>query len=268
VLARSSKKEPAGVPDAYDEDAGTDDNHAYRPYQHSAAHKVQSLKVDSEYPGKKPILGDAAKGTLGKGDTRRPSAMEDLSDEHDTDTIDSIKDSHGDQVDHDAKLLHPEDDEAGTDSEAPNFKNDGIAPLGGDAQKKMQDNVDKLLSADHPSKDGSNQPGKGDSDEDESLGEGPKVPPPIVTLDKMTPWSPDYQFPSWEECESLKERADEMPDMILVPFEEAVKDVVLEGWEDDWIAAARFTGPKLQEPKIDFVYNCKRSPNYVMYRVD
>jgi Stealth protein CR2, conserved region 2/Stealth protein CR1, conserved region 1 len=46
-------------------------------------------------------------------------------------------------------------------------------------------------------------------------------------------------------------------DLLHVPFEEAVKDEVLNGWEDQWISEARFDqkafGP-LAEPRIDFVY--------------
>ncbi|KAF2015632.1 hypothetical protein BU24DRAFT_346597 [Aaosphaeria arxii CBS 175.79] len=70
----------------------------------------------------------------------------------------------------------------------------------------------------------------------------------------MSPWDENYKFPAWEECEMLKEKADALPDMIHVPFEESVRDVILEGWEDQWVSEARFQGPKLEEPKIDFVY--------------
>ncbi|KAF2729814.1 hypothetical protein EJ04DRAFT_446479 [Polyplosphaeria fusca] len=71
----------------------------------------------------------------------------------------------------------------------------------------------------------------------------------------MTPWSENYKFPTWDDCEAVKDKADILPDMIHVPFEEAVQDVILEGWEDDWVAKALYTGPRLEEPKIDFVYN-------------
>ncbi|KAF2113972.1 hypothetical protein BDV96DRAFT_495036 [Lophiotrema nucula] len=71
----------------------------------------------------------------------------------------------------------------------------------------------------------------------------------------MTPWSEDYKFPTFDDCESSREKADVLPDMLVVPFEQSVKDVTLEGWEDDWIAKAKYTGSKLEEPKIDFVYN-------------
>ncbi|KAF2264237.1 hypothetical protein CC78DRAFT_517408 [Lojkania enalia] len=71
----------------------------------------------------------------------------------------------------------------------------------------------------------------------------------------MTPWSANYKLPPWEACEELKNKADVLADMIVVPFEQSVEDVILEGWEDDWIAKARYNGPILEEPKIDFVYN-------------
>ncbi|KAI0378705.1 hypothetical protein F5Y04DRAFT_272414 [Hypomontagnella monticulosa] len=48
-----------------------------------------------------------------------------------------------------------------------------------------------------------------------------------------------------------------LPDVIRIPFEEAVQDVALEGWEDEWFSSGHFDakyGP-LAEPKIDFVYN-------------
>jgi hypothetical protein len=271
VLARASGEEAADSQDAYDEGIGSYEHTSRRQSQ---AHQAQQAQQDAESEPETEVEASAAKAEVeepaskegpadapkGRPDSRKPSAHEEPSEEHDTDTIDSIKDSHGDQVDHETKLRHPEDDDAETDSDKPSFKNDGMVRLEGDSQKKMHENVDKLLEADHPSKDLKNQPNGDEADEDDSLGEGPKVAPPIVALDEMTPWGAEYKFPAWEECETLKDRADEMPDMIIVPFEEAVKDVVLEGWEDEWIAKARFTGPKLQEPKIDFVYNCKSVP--------
>ncbi|KAF2838867.1 hypothetical protein M501DRAFT_934881, partial [Patellaria atrata CBS 101060] len=56
---------------------------------------------------------------------------------------------------------------------------------------------------------------------------------------------------------ALDEKADGLPDLIHIPFEDAVNDVTYEGWEDDWIAHARYDSKiwgKLPEPKIDFVY--------------
>jgi hypothetical protein len=80
---------------------------------------------------------------------------------------------------------------------------------------------------------------------------------PIEVIREMTPWSAKYRFPAPSECEMVKEKADALPDMVVVPFEDAVSDTVLDGWEDVWVSKARYTGPKLKEPKIDFVYNCE-----------
>jgi len=77
------------------------------------------------------------------------------------------------------------------------------------------------------------------------------------SLKRLPLRSENYTFPHWSECFAIKERADSLPDMIFVPFEESVSDIVLGGWEDDWVANAQYVGPKLEEPKIDFVYNCK-----------
>ncbi|KAH8666537.1 hypothetical protein BX600DRAFT_497336 [Xylariales sp. PMI_506] len=47
-------------------------------------------------------------------------------------------------------------------------------------------------------------------------------------------------------------------DTIKISFEEAVQDVELDGWEDDWFSSGTFDASKeapLAEPKIDFVYN-------------
>lgn len=51
----------------------------------------------------------------------------------------------------------------------------------------------------------------------------------------------------------------ELPEVVRIPFEEAVQDVTLEGWEDDWFSSATYDIDRfgeLEEPKIDFVYNC------------
>ena len=80
---------------------------------------------------------------------------------------------------------------------------------------------------------------------------------PIQPLEEMYAWSEGYTFPQWDECLAVKERADNLPDLLHVTFEQSVQDVVLDGWEDVWVAKARYIGPKLQEPKIDFVYNCE-----------
>ena len=49
-----------------------------------------------------------------------------------------------------------------------------------------------------------------------------------------------------------------LPEVIRIPFEEAVGDIQLEGWEDDWFSSATYNfGRKFAEPKLDFVYNCE-----------
>jgi Stealth protein CR2, conserved region 2/Stealth protein CR1, conserved region 1 len=56
---------------------------------------------------------------------------------------------------------------------------------------------------------------------------------------------------------SLEEKADLLPEVMHIPFEDAVRNVTLEGWEDEWVANASFDSKKwgkLKEPKIDFVY--------------
>jgi len=63
-----------------------------------------------------------------------------------------------------------------------------------------------------------------------------------------------------EEHLTLEEKADNLPELVHVPFEDAVKDMQLKGWEDQWVAHASFdvkTWGKLEEPKIDFVYLCQ-----------
>jgi len=60
-----------------------------------------------------------------------------------------------------------------------------------------------------------------------------------------------------QEHLSLEEKADLLPDIVHIPFEDAVRNVTLKGWEDEWVANAVFDTKKwgkLEEPKIDFVY--------------
>ncbi|RYP41339.1 hypothetical protein DL767_001096 [Monosporascus sp. MG133] len=60
------------------------------------------------------------------------------------------------------------------------------------------------------------------------------------------------------ESEEQNTFYDTLPDVIRIPLVEAVRDVELDGWEDEWFARGRFEvenwGP-LEEPKMDFVYN-------------
>ncbi|KAK5168498.1 hypothetical protein LTR04_006625 [Oleoguttula sp. CCFEE 6159] len=64
-------------------------------------------------------------------------------------------------------------------------------------------------------------------------------------------------FHQYEECAALDEKAEYLPDIVHIPFEDAVAEDVLQGWEDEWIASGEFDVKrwgKLEEPKIDFVY--------------
>jgi hypothetical protein len=80
---------------------------------------------------------------------------------------------------------------------------------------------------------------------------------PLRNLLTTNKWSEHYRFPALAECDGLREKADALPDMIVVPFEDAMADTRLMGWEDIWVSQARYMGPRLAEPKIDFVYNCQ-----------
>lgn len=58
---------------------------------------------------------------------------------------------------------------------------------------------------------------------------------------------------------SLEEKGGALPDVVHRPLEESVLGMVLQGWEDEWVASATFNRRlwgTLEEPKIDFVYLC------------
>lgn len=191
------------------------------------------------------------------------SSTNDDAEVHRVDSVEKIKDSTGDTMEHGAMLVQADDD----DTAVPNpdfpslggeqqiqFKEDGSS------KKSQAEILDEILGADHPSKHMESHSGEDDVDADEAIDvRGDNTQHPIDTLEHQTPWSEHYSFPTREECEGIKDRADSLPDMLYVPFEQSVKDVTLEGWEDEWVSKARFVGPKLKEPKIDFVYNCEYS---------
>jgi hypothetical protein len=82
--------------------------------------------------------------------------------------------------------------------------------------------------------------------------EQPSKPPQNLTGSR--------RFPFYSEYLELSEKAESLPDIIHVTFEEATEDVTLVGWEDSWFSDAEFDAQKwgsLSEPKIDFVYTCK-----------
>jgi hypothetical protein len=59
---------------------------------------------------------------------------------------------------------------------------------------------------------------------------------------------------------SLEDIAESLPDLVHVPFEDAVTNEKLMGWEDEWVSEATFREKRwgsLNESKIDFVYLCE-----------
>ena len=81
--------------------------------------------------------------------------------------------------------------------------------------------------------------------------------------------SPLQNLSSTDKSDALKTLVKDLPEVVRIPFEDAVKDVELQGWEDDWFSSANFD-PRvhgtLEEPKIDFVYNCKPYPMLLLER--
>ena len=176
--------------------------------------------------------------------------IEDDTDNHDVDDIETIRGHSAEKVEDSGKLKHP-DDGAETDGEHTNSGASTQIRLG------QNDKVNELLKEEHSLKEVHSEVIDIDTDLDEPVETNDDATQfPIQTLKEMTPFSETYTFPSWDECQTVKAKADDLPDMVHIPFEQAVADVVLEGWEDEWIAKARYTGPRLEEPKIDFVYNC------------
>lgn len=210
-------------------------------------HEV-SRATPSPTPHTTPAVNDAAVSKL-------PAFVHEADSEyHEVDGIDRIDVHTDDNIEHAVRLTHPDDDAEQFDSEHSNLAGNGQIRLGTNV------GVDEELNAGRPSQAQLSESQEEDTDADEPVeSHDDDMQFPIQPLKGMTPWSDTYSFPSWDECESVKEKADNLPDMLYVPFEQSVKDVLLEGWEDEWIAKARYTGPKLQEPKIDFVYNCEQS---------
>lgn len=70
----------------------------------------------------------------------------------------------------------------------------------------------------------------------------------------------DFTQAALETPSTTEEQIEKLPEVIRIPFEEAVSGVVLKGWEDEWLSSATFDSEKygpLSEPKIDFIYNCE-----------
>ncbi|GIZ49359.1 hypothetical protein CKM354_001238900 [Cercospora kikuchii] len=70
--------------------------------------------------------------------------------------------------------------------------------------------------------------------------------------------APDtHGFPSYARYAALVEMADTLPDIVYVPFEDAVQNDTLDGWEAEWVVNGTYDVSKwglLREPRIDFVY--------------
>jgi hypothetical protein len=76
----------------------------------------------------------------------------------------------------------------------------------------------------------------------------------------VTQESGNGKFPPYIAYANMVEQGESLPDIIHIPFEDATKDVVLAGWEDEWFANAEVDAAKwgkIKEPKIDFVYTCE-----------
>lgn len=113
--------------------------------------------------------------------------------------------------------------------------------------------------------------GKSASQQQQALEEQPVLPKGPVNvkaeLDQQNEKQPVLSAPDMPAKEkvieaepvahlSLEETGDSLPEVLFIPFEDAIKDMTLQGWEDEWIAHASFNKKwgTLEEPKIDFVY--------------
>lgn len=67
-------------------------------------------------------------------------------------------------------------------------------------------------------------------------------------------------FPAYEKYSALINKSSQLPDIVYIPFEDAVREDVLEGWEAEWLLNGTYdakTFGMFKEPRIDFVYTCK-----------
>jgi hypothetical protein len=74
---------------------------------------------------------------------------------------------------------------------------------------------------------------------------------------ELAPKHDPQKFPPYTEYAALNEKAQVLPDIVHIPFEESTSDIDLEGWEDEWFAEAKLDALRwgnITEPKIDFVY--------------
>ncbi|KAJ4290540.1 hypothetical protein N0V90_010757 [Kalmusia sp. IMI 367209] len=167
--------------------------------------------------------------------------------QHSVDDIDTIREYTADTVEYANTFSHPGDDAENTHFEY-------SASRGEDQMQIKQDS--ETLDKKHSTKDVPNRLSSDTTNHGKSAENFTDIIRDAVEpLKEMYEWSEKYAFPDWSECLAVKEKADNLPDLLHVPFERSVQDIRLDGWEDEWVAEARYIGPKLQEPKIDFVYN-------------
>jgi hypothetical protein len=212
---------------------------------------AQIVGLEVSYPVSSPASSSQSPGTPnqyirltadGKSANKANLAFADDIDGQDLDEIKRIGNHHDDEiVEHASKLTHPDDDDDNT-SDA-------------DLNASQKDRQIQITDTKNDHGDGEEEEeGASELPQPKNYGEKQSA---VGNTEEQTPWFKDYAFPSWDACQEVQDKADGLPDLLHVPFEVSVRDVVLEGWEDEWIAKAHYSGPKLQEPKIDFVYNCE-----------
>ena len=95
-----------------------------------------------------------------------------------------------------------------------------------------------------------------------ALQEEPKVEEKLFPVGEFT-----KAFPNPLNVVELLTQASSLPEIIHVPFEAAVAEDTLEGWEDEWVANVNYDVKRwgtFKEPKIDFIYLCKMIKAHVM----
>lgn len=223
-------------------------DHEFPHMKSNSEHQVYLAHTPVSIPAQQPQKFSTSPRNFQEGN---PTDREIAPVEDDVNQIGSQPDIHtGDSVEHAPYLLHKNDDEADSMLKKP-LK---VTQTGENDPKRKSESTATKHSASKGKNGASNQSRY--ADDRLSKAEADYTQEPVRAFNATAPISANYSFPAWRQCEHVKERADTLPDMLFVPFEQAVHDMLLQGWEDDWVAKAEYTGPKLQEPRIDFVYNC------------
>lgn len=113
---------------------------------------------------------------------------------------------------------------------------------GGAAIQGSEENVDSNESPETP--------------EHPEIPETPETPESLEAAGHAGP--PQRPYIPYRGAGGGRTLIDPVPDVIRISFEEATRDIELDGWEDDWFSSGSFDADKegpLVEPKIDFVYN-------------